>query len=180
VIGEGTKIDNLVQIGIIARSAAIVSSCRKPGFRQRRRRDYVMLGGQVGIADHLSIGPAPGSARAAGHLGCSGRRAMGRVSGAAVPRMAEGGGDRRPSVRGGGRGRAGRDETGTTNERATVGAADIQKLLSALPHRYPFLMVDKIIEIRGDESAIGIKNVTANEPQFLGHFPAIRCFRASS
>ena len=53
----------------------------------------------------------------------------------------------------------------------TVGAADIQKLLSALPHRYPFLMVDKIIEIRGDQSAIGIKNVTANEPQFLGHFP---------
>jgi 3-hydroxyacyl-[acyl-carrier-protein] dehydratase len=53
----------------------------------------------------------------------------------------------------------------------TVGAADIQKLLSALPHRYPFLMVDKIIEIRGDDSAIGIKNVTANEPQFLGHFP---------
>jgi len=53
----------------------------------------------------------------------------------------------------------------------TVGAADIQKLLTALPHRYPFLMVDKIIEIRGDESAIGIKNVTANEPQFLGHFP---------
>ena len=53
----------------------------------------------------------------------------------------------------------------------SIGAADIQKLLSALPHRYPFLMVDKIIEIRGDESAIGIKNVTANEPQFLGHFP---------
>jgi len=53
----------------------------------------------------------------------------------------------------------------------TVGTADIQKLLSALPHRYPFLMVDRIIEIRGDESAIGIKNVTANEPQFQGHFP---------
>jgi 3-hydroxyacyl-[acyl-carrier-protein] dehydratase len=53
----------------------------------------------------------------------------------------------------------------------SVGTADIQKLLTALPHRYPFLMVDKIIEIRGDESAIGIKNVTANEPQFLGHFP---------
>ena len=58
----------------------------------------------------------------------------------------------------------------------TVGAADIQKLLSALPHRYPFLMVDKIIEIRGDESAIGIKNVTANEPQFLGHFPGNPAF----
>ena len=53
----------------------------------------------------------------------------------------------------------------------SIGAADIQKLLSALPHRYPFLMVDKIIDIRGDDSAIGIKNVTANEPQFQGHFP---------
>jgi 3-hydroxyacyl-[acyl-carrier-protein] dehydratase len=53
----------------------------------------------------------------------------------------------------------------------SVGTADIKKLLSVLPHRYPFLMVDKIIEIRGDDSAIGIKNVTANEPQFLGHFP---------
>jgi 3-hydroxyacyl-[acyl-carrier-protein] dehydratase len=54
----------------------------------------------------------------------------------------------------------------------TLGAADIQRVLSALPHRYPFLLVDKIINIRGDESAVGIKNVTANEPQFQGHFPA--------
>ena len=52
-----------------------------------------------------------------------------------------------------------------------LGTADIHKLLEALPQRYPLLMVDKIINIRGDESAIGIKNVTANEPQFLGHFP---------
>jgi 3-hydroxyacyl-[acyl-carrier-protein] dehydratase len=48
---------------------------------------------------------------------------------------------------------------------------DIQKLLALLPHRYPFLLVDRIIEARGDESGIGIKNVTANEPQFEGHFP---------
>src|SRR5712675_59665 len=53
----------------------------------------------------------------------------------------------------------------------SIGTADIQRILSALPHRYPFLMVDRIIDIRGDQSAIGIKNVTANEPQFLGHFP---------
>ena len=50
-------------------------------------------------------------------------------------------------------------------------AADIATILRALPHRYPFLMVDRIIAIRGDEAAIGIKNVTVNEPQFLGHFP---------
>ena len=49
--------------------------------------------------------------------------------------------------------------------------ADIAVLLKSLPHRYPFLMVDRIIKINGDQSAIGIKNVTANEPQFLGHFP---------
>jgi 3-hydroxyacyl-[acyl-carrier-protein] dehydratase len=53
----------------------------------------------------------------------------------------------------------------------TLGAADIAAILTALPHRYPFLMVDRIFGMRGDEVAIGIKNVTFNEPQFLGHFP---------
>ena len=43
--------------------------------------------------------------------------------------------------------------------------------MKLLPHRYPFLMVDRIIEIDGDNSAIGIKNVTINEPHFQGHFP---------
>ncbi len=49
--------------------------------------------------------------------------------------------------------------------------ADIIRILDLLPHRYPFLMVDRIVEIQGDESCIGIKNVTVNEPQFTGHFP---------
>jgi 3-hydroxyacyl-[acyl-carrier-protein] dehydratase len=53
----------------------------------------------------------------------------------------------------------------------TLEAIGIREILAALPHRYPFLLVDRIIEIRGDERGIGIKNVTANEPQFLGHFP---------
>jgi 3-hydroxyacyl-[acyl-carrier-protein] dehydratase len=48
---------------------------------------------------------------------------------------------------------------------------DIQKLLKLLPHRYPFLLVDRIIEARADEYGVGIKNVTVNEPHFLGHFP---------
>ena len=50
-------------------------------------------------------------------------------------------------------------------------AADIAVVLKMLPHRYPFLMVDRVIDIRGDESGIGIKNVTINEPHFQGHFP---------
>jgi 3-hydroxyacyl-[acyl-carrier-protein] dehydratase len=49
---------------------------------------------------------------------------------------------------------------------------DIQKLLTLLPHRYPFLLVDRIVEARGDEYGVGIKNVTASEPHFQGHFPS--------
>ena len=48
---------------------------------------------------------------------------------------------------------------------------DIKRLLEMLPHRYPFLLVDRIVEARGDEYGVGIKNVTINEPQFMGHFP---------
>ena len=50
-------------------------------------------------------------------------------------------------------------------------SAGIQEVMRLLPHRYPFLMVDRIIEIDGDRSGIGIKNVTFNEPHFQGHFP---------
>ncbi|MBZ0218507.1 MAG: 3-hydroxyacyl-ACP dehydratase FabZ [Fimbriimonadaceae bacterium] len=50
-------------------------------------------------------------------------------------------------------------------------SADIMRVLELLPHRYPFLLVDRIIEIDGDDSCIGIKNVSINEPQFQGHFP---------
>ena len=50
-------------------------------------------------------------------------------------------------------------------------SADIMRLLRLLPHRYPFLLVDRIIDIDQDNSAIGIKNVSVNEPHFQGHFP---------
>ncbi len=54
---------------------------------------------------------------------------------------------------------------------ATLEAVDILGLMKLLPHRYPFLMIDRIVDIDGDNSAIGIKNVTINEPHFQGHFP---------
>ena len=56
-------------------------------------------------------------------------------------------------------------------DRGSLATMDILALLRSLPHRYPFLLVDKIIDIDGDQSCIGIKNVTFNEPQFQGHFP---------
>jgi 3-hydroxyacyl-[acyl-carrier-protein] dehydratase len=62
-------------------------------------------------------------------------------------------------------------KSGGQAPRGTLEAADILQVLKWLPHRYPFMMVDRVIEINGDLSGIGIKNVTINEPHFQGHFP---------
>ena len=59
----------------------------------------------------------------------------------------------------------------TSQNETSLEAMDILQLLDVLPHRFPFLLVDKIIDIDSDQSAVGIKNVTINEPQFQGHFP---------
>ena len=61
------------------------------------------------------------------------------------------------------------DKTGGAE--TTLGTADIRRVLKLLPHRYPFLMVDRIYDMKADESAVGVKNVTINEPFFQGHFP---------
>lgn len=49
---------------------------------------------------------------------------------------------------------------------------DIHKVLSLLPHRYPFLLIDRVLEFEPDQHLTAIKNVTYNEPYFIGHFPA--------
>lgn len=54
----------------------------------------------------------------------------------------------------------------------TANAVDIKRILQMIPHRYPMLMVDRVVEMRLDDSAVGIKNVSINEPFFQGHFPA--------
>jgi 3-hydroxyacyl-[acyl-carrier-protein] dehydratase len=54
---------------------------------------------------------------------------------------------------------------------AALKSADIARILQLLPHRYPFLLIDKLIDLDGDRSGTGIKNVTMNEPFFQGHFP---------
>lgn len=55
----------------------------------------------------------------------------------------------------------------------TPTSADIQLIQRILPHRYPFLMVDRVVDINGTETALGIKNVSMNEPHFQGHFPGL-------
>jgi 3-hydroxyacyl-[acyl-carrier-protein] dehydratase len=54
--------------------------------------------------------------------------------------------------------------------------ADLDLIQRIIPHRYPFLLVDKVRDIVINESCVGIKNVTINEPQFTGHFPGMPVF----
>ncbi len=51
--------------------------------------------------------------------------------------------------------------------------ADVAKIRRMIPHRYPFLMIDKVVNIEVNRFAIGVKNVTVNEPHFEGHFPVL-------
>jgi 3-hydroxyacyl-[acyl-carrier-protein] dehydratase len=61
--------------------------------------------------------------------------------------------------------------TGETID-AELGHADLAKIMRMIPHRYPLLLIDRVEQIRKKDSAVGIKNVTFNEPHFQGHFPA--------
>jgi 3-hydroxyacyl-[acyl-carrier-protein] dehydratase len=60
------------------------------------------------------------------------------------------------------------DKTGLS----AVAAVDIRRILQMIPHRYPMLMVDRVVNMELDRSAVGIKNVSINEPFFQGHFPS--------
>ena len=55
---------------------------------------------------------------------------------------------------------------------ATATAVDIRRILQMIPHRYPMLMVDRVVDMQLDHSAVGVKNVSINEPFFQGHFPS--------
>ncbi|MBS1815274.1 MAG: 3-hydroxyacyl-ACP dehydratase FabZ [Acidobacteria bacterium] len=54
---------------------------------------------------------------------------------------------------------------------AAMQTMDIQQIMAILPHRYPFLLIDRVLEMEPKQRIVAIKNITANEPQFQGHFP---------
>ncbi len=69
-------------------------------------------------------------------------------------------------------GRAEADITdGTESAGGPVALVDIARIMRAIPHRYPFLLIDRVVDMTLNHSAIGIKNVSINEPHFQGHFP---------
>jgi 3-hydroxyacyl-[acyl-carrier-protein] dehydratase len=61
---------------------------------------------------------------------------------------------------------------GGARENSETGVIDVNQIMEMIPHRYPFLMIDKVVDIVKGQSAVGIKNVTVNEPFFQGHFPS--------
>jgi UDP-3-O-[3-hydroxymyristoyl] N-acetylglucosamine deacetylase/3-hydroxyacyl-[acyl-carrier-protein] dehydratase len=63
------------------------------------------------------------------------------------------------------------EQIAAERQRASAPLMDVRKIMRLLPHRYPFLMVDRILELDGDRKAVGIKNVSINEPFFQGHYP---------
>lgn len=57
------------------------------------------------------------------------------------------------------------------DSKSVVNAIEIERIMSMIPHRYPFLLVDRVVDLVEGQSATGIKNVSINEPFFQGHFP---------
>ena len=176
VIGEGTKIDNLVQVGhnvSIGRHCVVVAQTGISG--SATLEDFVVLGARVGVNNHVTIGEGAQIA------------AISVVHGDVPPGARWGGTPAKPvkqwfremtTARATGARQGRRRNSGATSETSVMDkavtkleAADIAAVLKMLPHRYPFLMVDRVIDIRGDDRGIGIKNVTVNEPHFQGHFP---------
>ena len=62
--------------------------------------------------------------------------------------------------------------TGALAPGTVIDAIDISRIMKAIPHRYPFLLIDRVVDIVLNSSAIGVKNVSINEGFFQGHFPA--------
>jgi 3-hydroxyacyl-[acyl-carrier-protein] dehydratase len=62
-------------------------------------------------------------------------------------------------------------ETPATEDRKTATTLDVNDIMAILPHRYPFLLIDRVVEITRMERIVALKNVTINEPFFQGHFP---------
>jgi len=63
------------------------------------------------------------------------------------------------------------DKTSLAGAATSATVADIKRILQLIPHRYPMLMVDRVVDMNLDSRAVGIKNVSINEPFFQGHFP---------
>ena len=169
VIGAGSMIDNLVQIGhnvVLGRCCILAGQVGISG--STKLGDFVMIGGQGGLAGHLHIGSGARIAAKAGLMRDVPPGAT--VSGIPAVPMTE---FMRQTVAlqrlAKKKGRVMIDPRCTESEATQI---DIQRIMEMIPHRHPFLMIDKVVDVVANERATGIKNVSINENYFQGHFPA--------
>ena len=167
VIGDGVKLDNLIQIGHNVRIGAHTAIAGCVGIAGSARIGaHCMIGGGAGIIGHLTIAD---HVIIVGATPWSRARSPSRASTAAVPVRRQCRRGRRTPPR---CATCTRCATGCEAlEKKTAMTMDIHEILKKLPHRYPFLLVDRVLELEHGKRIKALKNVTINEPYFLGHFP---------
>lgn len=193
IIRKGAKIDNLVMVAHnveIGENSIIVSQVGISG--STKIGNHVTLAGQVGVAGHLTIGD---NVMVGAQSGITRNLAPGKqVSGLPVIEhkkwlKAASSFEHLPQIRKAVRTlqdrieamlkdppaasdeAGGKQAPGTGKPEGGNRMMDINEIMEYLPHRYPFLLVDRIIEIETGKRIVGLKNVTHNEPFFQGHFP---------
>ena len=190
-IGQGTKTDNFVQVGHaaqIGRHGLMVAYSGVAG--SSRLGDRVVLAAKSAVLGHISLGDGaqvgvasavhsdvPAGGKVTGVPAINHRRWLRAAAGFSqlpdllktvrrlvrrVDVLEDELAHEPPADRSG-------ETMGTTEMKTTD--INIQDILKLLPHRYPFLMIDRVLEVEPGVRAVGIKCVTANEPQFQGHFP---------
>ena len=181
VIEDDVKLDNQIQIGhncTIGAHTAIAGCVGIAGSVRIGRN--CQIGGAAMISGHLTLPDGHGGVGRHVHRRDArrGGRVHGRVSGVAASPLAEGGVPTAPSRRAR-RARAGAREHGESSraegengDERRPGALDVDAIVASMPHRYPAVLVDRILECVPGQSIRALKNVTMNEPYFQGHFPA--------
>ena len=188
VIGAGSRLDNLVQIGHnvrLGRGCVIVAQAGISGSTVLE--DHVMVAGQAGLTGHLRIGRRARIGAQAGVMsdvpagadvvGSPAQPVRDFFRHVAVLRrlvreaVASGRGTRLRDGDGHGLNIMDPPQQRQPDRGATIEVVDIARIMHAIPHRYPFLMIDRVVDVVPNHSAVGIKNVSVNESFFAGHFP---------
>jgi UDP-3-O-[3-hydroxymyristoyl] glucosamine N-acyltransferase len=175
-VRSGTKLDNLVQIGhaadVGARSLLVAFSGVAGSARLGRR---TMLAAKSGVLGHLTLGDdvtvgvasivhddLPSGARVSGIPAIEHRRWLrAAIAFGEIPELMK----RMRTMD--------HDKEGTATTAPRDVGLDIQQIMELLPHRYPFLMIDRVLEVDPGKRAVAIKCVSINEPFFEGHFPGL-------
>ena len=167
VIEDGVKLDNLIQIGHNVRIGAHTAMAGCVGVAGSATIGaHCMIGGGAGILGHLTIADHVASSAA---RRWSRARSSSRATTPACSRSTTMPSGRRTPPRCGNCTRcASACERWRRRSPMTM---DIHEILKKLPHRYPFLLVDRVLELEQGKRIMALKNVTINEPFFVGHFP---------